>query len=152
MWSLSLSLQPTLQSPEPGEISCAEGKRWPHQGENTLLFFLFSFSCGSFWYLSVCLSQRVLEEAGSKLSEVTRDSAHYQQMLRDLIAQVTNTPSSLPPSFLYFVFFFPSFKKISFSLSLLGSVSTDGGRGDCSLSSRGCPSCKSKFHFQFDIF
>ncbi|CAI8023962.1 V-type proton ATPase subunit E 1 [Geodia barretti] len=31
--------------------------------------------------------KRVLEEASTRLSEVTRDSAHYQQMLRDLVAQ-----------------------------------------------------------------
>ena len=44
-------------------------------------------------YLHLSSLKRVLEEASTRLREVTRDSAHYQQMLRDLVAQVTTTLS-----------------------------------------------------------
>ena len=39
-----------------------------------------------------------MEEARTRLGEVTRDIAKYQQMLKDLITQVTSLPPSLSPS------------------------------------------------------
>lgn len=78
------------------------------------------FWCG-LSVLCVCVLsvQRVLEEASSRLGEVTKDPTHYQEMLRDLITQVITIATHTSQECNTFC---PT-----------GLVSAAGGRGYCEM-------------------